>query len=216
MKLRQIYLYPDLVHYPKEITGKFRDQSRSLCNYLERQIRPLSFEAEGFMKLCVIGMPNPAAGSSVNSSGALLIEVAFDPGEYLSVPRDSLNEYFIGMLTAGFGKARELIPETKLLESIESFRAKGYLNEWTAKKKTFKSLGLKASLRCALTIDAFALSLVIERGSEIVFDKQILSTEPDEIVFESKFKDIVERDGELTVIDKFDDPIFHLTAERLK
>lgn len=212
MIVREIYLYPDLTKYPGEFTSLFRDQTRSVCNFLERRIRALKFEAQGFKKIGVIGSPNPTPACVVNTSGGLAIEIELDQQAYAATPKSDLNEFFISMLIAGFTKCRgqHKIPEEDLLQGIEAFRNADYVNEWIFKQKTFKELHVKVRLKCRLTIEQFTLTLQVETSNGSIQEIDVLNTPPDEIVFEPKFKDVMQDKTSIVIVDKFGDPIHRL------
>ena len=86
MILRDIYLYPDLVEFPQELTSTFRYQTRSLCNFLERNVlKRLKFETDGFRRLCIIGTSAPKEGVFVNTAKAACVEVFLDVARYGSL-----------------------------------------------------------------------------------------------------------------------------------
>jgi len=82
-------------------------------------------------------------------------------------------------------------------------------NEWTHKTRAFRKHGILANLNCRLTMEEFELSLLIMRDQELVVDKVILRTDPDEIAFEQRFKDIEIHEDQLTVTAKRGDPLWH-------
>jgi hypothetical protein len=212
MILREIYLYPDLRQYPDDITGNVRDQTRCLCNYLERNtLKPLRYKTEGFKRICVVGSKESSGKVFVNSSGVACVDVKFSESEYQS-NSGNLEEYFISLLSEGLSKIDEQlsIPLAEIYEGLRSFRDGGYENEWVYKTKTIKGTGLKASLHCKLTVEAFSLSLMVSKGKKLVCKKSVLNTPPDEIVFAPMFKDLVATDTDLRITDKFGDTIFEM------
>lgn len=56
---------------------------------------------------------------------------------------------------------------------------------------------------CDLSMSKFILTLSVHKSDEIVFEKTILETKPDEIIFAHQFKDIEQSDGQLVVTNKF-------------
>jgi hypothetical protein len=56
-------------------------------------------------------------------------------------------------------------------------------------------------------MEEFELSLQIMLAQELIVDKVILRTDPDEIAFEQRFKDIEIHEDQLTVTAKRGDPL---------
>lgn len=218
MILKDIYLYPDLVDYPTELTSDFRYKSRSLCNYLDREVlKILKYKTDAFRRICIIGKASPKDSYFINTSNVLTIEVKFDEKEYQSLHSDQLNEYFIRLLVKGLSKIKKHIdiPETELLNGIEHFRSIGYINQWTFKKKSIRDIGVKCFLDCNLTIDNFHLNLLIYKSKELIFEKEILKMAPDELLFVPYLKDIIFDGKNLEVIDKHGKTIFNLPIDEL-
>lgn len=217
MILKELYLYPDLVEFEDAIVHLFRDQSRSICNYLERQLKPVKFDADGFKRICFIGKDEPNSECYVNSSKVLIVEVYFDEKKYKSLKKDQLNTFFSQMLVSGIEKCQKQfeVPVDELLRGIENFLENGCLNRWTFKTKSFKDIGVKCALECELTIEAFYLSLVFYKGKETLQTREILKTEPDEIVFTPMFKNLRLDENTLIVMDKFGDAVFSMTLDEL-
>ena len=107
MILKELYLYPDLVEFPDEIVHPFRDQSRSICNFLERELQTIRFSADGFKRICIVGKSSPSTESFINSSKVLIVEVPFDENDYKKLERAQLNTFFAQMLVAGIEKCRK-------------------------------------------------------------------------------------------------------------
>lgn len=211
MILKELYLYPDLVEYPGGITDVFRDQTRCLCNYLERTaLKSTRFKSEDFKRICVIGSKTPNDTVTINSSNVACITTSFDPEEYASKSDVELQEYFISMLCNGLDSLsqKESIPIQEIEAEIESFRKAGYKNEWIHKTKKLKGNKLVVSLKCELTVNNFILRMCVTKQKTTVFEEEILKTEPDEIVFTSKFKDIMCNEDVCQVTDKFGEIIY--------
>lgn len=125
MILKEIYLYPELTEYGDDIIHPFRDQSRSICNFLERSLSVEKVETPNFKKICFIGTNQAAGDAYVNSSGALIVNVTLDEGAYKKCTSTTeLNEFFIQMLLEGLGKSAQhaVLPAQFLKEAIDEFR----------------------------------------------------------------------------------------------
>ncbi|MCS0628935.1 hypothetical protein NX786_06270 [Telluria mixta] len=205
MKLTGIYLYPDLVEYRSDAALAFRNQTRFLCNYVQRHLAARKLHAEGFNRICVVCKSAPAELTYKNTSNALTAEVQFDIAEYATVADERLPEYFIGLLEAGIAKCSkdQHVPAEYFHDAIQSFRAEHYRNEWVFLEKTFRAEGVKCRLKCKLDRSYFRLTLEIDRRGHIIFSQEILRTLPDEVMYAHRFKDI-KLDGETLVVqDKF-------------
>ncbi|NLF06201.1 MAG: hypothetical protein GX593_14555, partial [Actinomycetales bacterium] len=134
--------------------------------------------------------------------------------EYRTLEKDQLNTFFLEMIRSGIKKCQEQhrVPANDLLERLEEFRAGGFSNRWTFKTITLKELGVKCALECNLTVDAFHLNLVLYREGVGLLSREILMTEPDEIVFAPQFKELRLDGDSLVVLDKFGDVTY---TERL-
>lgn len=217
MILKELYLYPDLVEYEKGTVYPFRDQSRSICNYLERQLKKIKFNADGFKRICFVGKSKPSPEGFVNSSNILVVEIPFDEEQYKALERNQLNTFFSKLLSVGIERCKKHydIPGDELLEWLASFNENGCVNKWVFKTKTIKELGVKCILKCNLTIEAFYLNLDVVKGKEVIFSHEILLTDPDEIVFVPKFKDVNLVGNCIVVSDKYNDPIYSISVNEM-
>jgi hypothetical protein len=208
MILKQIYLYPDLVEFNSrsEDVSVVRDQTRHICNYLERQLDSLKFDSGGFNKVCIVGYGNPSSEMYVASTKALAVPVAIDMDYCRSVSNDTLVSYYIELLTFGLKKAslEFNIPLGHFLQWLDDFKAVGYRNEWVFKDKKIRNLGIICRLNCVMTLEEFNLSLQVTNSSGVIYDRVILTTPPDEVAFHYRFKDVLVEGDNLVVVTKFD------------
>ncbi|MCH5021973.1 hypothetical protein [Pectobacterium atrosepticum] len=202
MILKHIYLFPELDDYGKEITYPFKEQSRSICNFLERKIKDLKFSSEGFKTVCFVGKKQPSKDVFVNSSNVLNVDVYIDEDRYKSISVDCLNDYFVEVIRSGLDKCEGMLPIDEVTSFIHEFENCGYVNEWVHKKKVFKKQSLVCSLICNHSIKDFQLSLKVVRSDDVVFNEVILTTPPDELAYHYKFKDILMDDDEVIVTTK--------------
>lgn len=210
MKLKNIYLYPDLVEFQSDAIQLFRDQTRYICNFLQRQLKSSDLETNGFNKICIVCKSMPRAACYVNSSNALIVEIPFSVEEYFSVAAEDLPDYFINLLSIGFNKASKefYLPIDTLSAAIKLFRNIEYKNEWVYVEKNFKLIGLKCRLLCAFKVNYFSLTFEAIRGHELIFSQEILRTMPDEVTFSHRFKEMKFVDGQIVVTDKFGTILF--------
>jgi hypothetical protein len=142
MILKDLFLYPGLGDYPEDTIYPCRDESRSICHFLQRELKGLKFAADGFKRICFIGMPSPLAECVVNSTKVLSVEIDFDEAHYLGLAKTegALNDFFSTLLLAGFNKCQAQfdIPLAELLAGLDKFRAGNYVNQWCFKTQTIK------------------------------------------------------------------------------
>lgn len=210
MRLKHVYLCLHLEEYPSDLATPFGFRTRYLCNFLERRLAELNFDAKGFSKICVQGRHHPQEASPIVSVNAVVPTVSFDQDRYESLGPDERHEFFIGMLVEGLEKCSRShdIPLGDLEGAVGEFRRGGYRNEWTHQKKLLRPVGLLASLQCRLDSERFVLTLKLERRGATVFQQAILETKPDELIFAYQFKDVVLRNGKVIVKDRCGDPTF--------
>jgi hypothetical protein len=210
MLLKYLDLYLNLEEYPGGLTTPFGFQTRYLCNFVERQVRRLKFNADGFSKICVQGRHEPEESCPIVPVSAAVPSVAFDQRRYEALGPGEHHEFFIGMLLDGLAKCarHHRTPLAEMQSAIEDFRRGGYRNEWLHQKKTLGPAGIQAYLLCALDTERFVLTLRLERKGEKIFEQPILETKPDETIFAHRFKDVVLEDGAVVVKNQFGKPTF--------
>lgn len=217
MILKDIYLYPELTEYDIALTSKFREQTRSLCNFLGRHIKPAKIRCDKYNRVCFVCRKHPVTHSYVNSSGVLRVEVFFDMQEYLSKQDNNLNEYFISLVMDGVNRCDNVdFPKKLIMEGANLFRALNYKNEWVFKEKTFKkNRGLKAILKCRLTMTHFYLDLYVTKKGDAIFHENIKTEVPEEVIFGYHLKDLIVKDnGDIQVIDKLNRMIYSKNIDR--
>lgn len=217
MLLRDISLYLNLDEYDPDYVSDFQFRSRYLCNFVRRRIKPLRFRTEGFGSIAVQGCREPKEGCPIEGEKVAGPRVRFDRQRYDSLRPEECHELFIGMLWQGLEKCarHHRIPLLEMEAAIDEFRAGGYRNEWTFKRRTFRSFGLEASLNCSLDMEKFVLTLEVERKGVVVYDAPILETKPDELIFDYRFKDVVLDGQALVVMSKSGEATFSLDLSAL-
>src|SRR3569833_357112 len=191
--MRLIYIglmsNPDDLSTPKAFKSDFGFRNRFIGNYLTRKLKELKPVSLNFSRIALIASKSPIKENEVLES-FLRVSVSFDRSKYESLLKEELPDFFIAMYKEGIMKASQTheIPAEFLLVRLEEFKANNYLNEWEFKSKSFKELGLKATLICKMTMDFFSLTLVLTKKSEVIFTEEILNTLPDEIIYHWQFK----------------------------
>ena len=212
MILRDIYLYFNELHFPLGTNLPRDTESRWLCNYLERKIQSPRFATENFRRFIVCGMEGPLPDCHLVDTGVLTVFVPFFLKEYRSLSKSEIPEYYIGLLEAGFAKCNKQypLPMDRLREGIEEFRAGGYVNQWTWKKKVVKELGIKVAFDCEMTIDRFTMQLNVYRQNELVLTDPVFEFPPDEIIFGSRMKRLEIDGSEVRILKTSGNPSYHI------
>ena len=207
MILKKLFLYPDLVEFVarKPDVQLIRDQTRYVCNYIERRLSEIRFNADGFAKICIVG--GHGGEVSVNSSSALVSYVPFDIDECLSINKQERGIYYSELLRKGLRRCSTAydIPEKEIILWLDEFHKLNYRNEWIYQVKSSKKHAIVAALHCNLTIDNFVLNLMIQKNGVDVTSKNILKTSPDEVEYHYKFKDIRIEGDEIIVTTRLHD-----------
>lgn len=208
MILKSIFLKVGDLGLPTEYTYSFLKRSRSLCNFIDREVlKKLKFRTDNFKRISIAVYEGDLKETYVNSSGVLCASLAYRKGEYDKMLPDYLNDYYIRQLVAGIDKCSVgyRVPKKEILVGIESYKSGGYINKWEHKVKRFG--GITAKLICNLTMDKFCLYLYIAKDNRILFNQNILTTDPDENAFEYRFNDIKVEDKNIIVTSKISEPL---------
>jgi hypothetical protein len=219
MILKSIYIEIDESDLPKEYRYEFLKRSRQICNYLEREVLgKIKFDSNGFNRIVISLKNDPEPGVFINSEKVACVDLAFDRGLYDSKVRDTdLSRYYMDRLREGLQKCAKSIeiPKAELLAGMKSFEDGGMRNEWIHVSRAFKKHGLTAMLHCELTQTAFHLRLTVADGENQLMDHQVLETNPNELVFENRFKDIKIEGDELVVTSRIGPPLWSTPLAKL-
>ena len=208
MNLKQIYLMPDWTEFQARENSDFQFQTRHICNYIERRLAPEKVVMDGFNRIVVVGQSAPGA-MLVNSSHVLSVPVAINMDEWRSLDETGRPDYYATLLKAGFDRCATnyAIPVDKMTSWLAELKRDGYRNEWVFKTKSFSRLGIRCALECSLTMHLFTLTLRVSGGEREIFCDTILTTQPDEIIFQHQFKDIAVENGENVVTKRTTDAV---------
>jgi len=190
----------------------FSFQCRFIGNFLRRQLRLSNFEPKEFKRLliyCCINNLNP----NKIFNNYLCVSIPFEKTRFDNLTKAELPDFFIELYKQGILKGQQTheLPVDFLFDQLDEFKKDNYRNEWEFKSKTFKEIGIKATLSCKMNLDAFILSLKLFKKNEMVFCKEILNTFPDETCYHYKFKDLVFENDKIIVTGWYDaPPLFEL------
>lgn len=203
MLLKDVRIYLNSDEFPQVMRSDFLFRSCYISNYLTRSVRQLRLSRE-YKGVLVQGCSNPPA-SRISAERNLIVPVNFSSGDYAGLQPGEEHEFFIAMVAEGLRScAPEFdLPLNALMGALEEFRRGDYRNEWTYQKKPIRALRAHASLLCSLDSQRFRLVLKLENKNGIVFEEEILTTKPDELLFAHRFKELAIDGNAIVVNDKF-------------
>lgn len=214
MNLRYIALHMDSDSgYKDPFRDNFNLNSRFISNYLSIQIRKLKAETDGtFNMISVVPSMNIKHVCRIVGEKALQTRVSFNKETYELMSELEKYEYYLRLLEDGYKICTQYkkIPLEQLLKLHQDFRDNGYKNEWLHKRKKFKEQGIEVVLNCFFTSFDFRLTITV---SDIKSKKELVSgiairTLPNEVCFNSLFKDVVIENDELIITEYQDRPKF--------
>ncbi|NMA74917.1 MAG: hypothetical protein GX963_12335 [Bacteroidales bacterium] len=133
------------------------------------------------------------------------------------VTDDEFRSFFYQSIIDGLNQIKNSynIPFDKILQSLDNFKKNEFINEWIFKKKRSKKPNCEAMLICNLSIEKFRLKLIVLKDNQIIFDKIILETDPDEIAYEYRFNDLVIKEDKIIVTSKYTSNLFEINTNTI-
>lgn len=215
MKLRYINIgldYDTFVKKDNKLRYQFQLHTRYISNYFSKLIRKYKIETEGEYDMISISLleADQIKPSIIKSNGVLAVYLTFDEYKYKEAVKTDDPSYYLELFEEGFKKAAEFrnIQINLLLSLIKDFKNGGYKNEWTHKKKRFIETDIEVILKCEFTSNYFQLlAIVNEISTKKILTKGIaIKTEPDEVLFDKMFKDILVEDNQIIITNASDSP----------
>ena len=170
--------------------------SRSMLNYVERQLASDAFSAE-FTRLNIYCSRLPVIESLERRKEPWLvgIKIHYDPGDFLS----STSNFQIAcseMVQRGVRAAsfHTPMPVEKVVSAVAEFFDVGCVNQWIHAEKSWARIGVKSVVSCELRMDIFLLWQSIYRGNVLETKAVIATTKPREGLFHAVL-------GKLSVAD---------------
>jgi len=204
-----------------EYCYNLRLKTKHITNYIELNcLKELKFKTEEFGGIVITLMygydDNKWSNYDspfITHSKSVGIYIRFDKKRYDSLKTDNeFREFIYEYIIDAFKKieTKYKIPSSEMLASYNELKEKNFVNEWLSKKKTDRSRKLLAELHCAVTIDKFILTLKVYQNKEEVYNKAILETVPDQLVYGNKMKKIVIEDEAIQILGIGDKVTFSL------
>lgn len=201
--------------YKDPFRDDFNLRSRFISNYLSVQIRKLKLETDGtFNMISVIPSLDVTDDNSCRIVGekALRTRISFDQQTYEQMKELEKYEYYLQLLENGYRVCAQhkRIPLEQLLRLHKNFRDNGYKNEWLHKKRKFKEQGIEVALNCFFTSFDFRLVMSVAdiKSKRELVSGTVIRTLPNEVCFDSLFKDTIIEDNELIITEFQDRPKF--------
>lgn len=207
MILKKVYLYLDTIEFEREYGSKFLFETSFVCYYVNRQLAKLKFKTKKISKIAICLTKKRVNIEDEIDNGFLKINLVFEKALYdgLSAEKDKAN-FFIKKIKEGLNSVNIVdIPIDDIEGFLSEFVKNNYCNEWVHKTKRKKDI--LASLECKIDIKQFYLFLKIYKRDKLILNKCILTTLPDELIYLHRFKDIVIKQNEVIVKNKFGDVV---------
>lgn len=186
---------------------KFKKKSRHITYYLVLNcLNKNKFESNKFDTIIISLQLDKSKTPVVTKNKSLDIPLFFDNSYYDSI-KNVMDfrlyvEECIKTALSGIADLYEEVPTRDLLITLQELKNKNYKNEWLYKKKIDRKDKLLVELNCQLTIDVFKLFLNIHKGNDIIFNEIVLETDPDDVAFNYRFKDIVFKENKVIITSK--------------
>jgi hypothetical protein len=219
MNLRYIALHMDSdSQYKDPFRDNFNLNSRFISNYLSIQIRKLKLETDGTFNMLGVS-PSLDINNVCRIVGekALKARILFDKEAYEQLSELEKYEYYLQLLEDGYKICAQYkkIPLEHLLKLHQGLRDNSYKNEWLHKKKKFKEHGIEVILNCFFTSFDFQLVMSVSdiKSKKGLVSGTVIRTLPNEVCFDSLFKDVIIENDELIITEYQDRPKFKFNLD---
>ncbi|MDQ1097673.1 MULTISPECIES: hypothetical protein [Chryseobacterium] len=223
MNLRYIAIgldYNTYIERDNKLRYQFQLNTRFISNYLSKEVRKIKFQTDGTFNMITIALTeDKLKETDIVPIDVLQTYLPFDRNKYEKIRGTDDCQYYIELFQKGFVKASKFkkLPLESLLEILRNFEDGGCKNEWLHKTKKFKEQNLEIKLVCDFNTNFFQLTAIINQLSDKkeIFNKAIIKTEPDEVLFDKMFKDIKIANGDIIITDKSDSPRIKISIDDL-
>lgn len=195
-------------------------ESRALCSFVERYIRPFKINTEGFNQLGVRAFKTaPEVQVYINSCQVLCVRLGIGD-EVLSsmkgMGKKDINEFYISFLNEGLEQAKEYpLLVTQITEAINAFREADYINRWVYKRKRIVGRKAFCLIECEVTTDNFVMDLVVIKDDVEIYRKNIIEERPDELITDQYFGSLELKGDNIIVSGKRNKLIYTESIDRL-
>jgi hypothetical protein len=209
--------YDKYIENENELRYDFQLRTGFISNYFSKKLRKLRFATDGSFNMVSISLQEDVIDKPlIVPISVLKVPISFDRERYLSIRETSDFNYYIELLKLGFIKASEFkqLPVTEFLGILNEFVLSNCKNEWLILKKKFKPEDLEIILKGDYNTNHFQVTLTINKLStkEELVNGIIITTEPDEIVFDTLIDKII-IDKNIQIKDEFDKTIVEINKQ---
>lgn len=199
--------------YKDPFRDNFNLNSRFISNNLSMNIRKLKIQTDGeFNMISIAPSLSIEHICRIIGDSALQARVTMNDETYNRMNELNKYEYYLQLLEEGYKICTQYrkIPLDQLLKLHQDFRDKGYKNEWIHKKKKFKEFKIEVILYCFFTSFDFRLVMSVydDKSKLELVTGTVIRTLPDELCFNSLFKDIAIEKQYLFITDYQNRPKF--------
>ncbi len=208
MLLRYISLNLDRKIFGNDYGYDFLLHTRFISNYFSKAIRKHKYQTDGSFNMISIDGSSEVIPPQIVPMSALKVNLEFKKEKYAQIRGTTNCDYYLELLEKGFKQANKFkpIPLNVLLDIISEFKENDCKNKWLHKRKRFNDYDLEIILNCEFTTNYFKLIVTINQLStkkELV-KGAVITTEPDEVLFDKMFKDILIKDKKIIITDGSD------------
>jgi hypothetical protein len=181
-----------------------KKRAKHVTNFINRTcLSQIRFESNTFQMIIIYLMENVVDLYVVNKG--LIIPIPFSRNEYDSFNQDRAYRcYYYACIQKALDIAQNKydLPKEKILNSLIEFKKQNFVNTWIHQQKKDTKRGIIATLSCILSIDSFELNFNVFIGDKLVINDIVLRTDPDEVAFDYRFKNIIIEDDRIIVNSK--------------
>jgi len=216
MILRKIEFHciDDNVPYAYEV----KKRAKHITNYINRNcLAEIKFKSDIFDTI-VIYLTENKTDTYIQNKGLCII-VPYNKSEYNTFCTDiQYRNFYNECIRKAFSIVQDKyeLPVNEIFHSLTEFKKTDYKNEWIHKEKSDRKRFVKVILYCSLTIENFKLRLCVNIKGKEVFNDIVLTTDPDEVAFHYRFKDIVFVDNNIVITSRTTKNLLEFSLDSLK
>jgi hypothetical protein len=178
-----------------------KTKAKFITNYVNRNcLEKLKYKSD--ISILAIHLTEKVIEPYYVNNG-FVVSVLFEKDNYDKINTiENYFEYYYKCIKQAFEIIQNghKIPKEEIIKTLVELKENNYRNNWMHKNKIIKGFNIK--LNCELNIYEFTLILNITKNNEEIFNKIILKTDPDEVAFEYRFKDIVIKNDIIIITEK--------------
>lgn len=215
--MKYVFIHPKVGLWSDLKNKRIRDEERSLGFFLGLYLKKNKISYDNFDGIFFEGS-DIAEDSVYIQNRLLIIPIPMREKDYPDeIDKIMINDYLIDQIYLGVEKIKGSYKELSdlLIKGIREFKKNDYICNWVHKKKKIGDFCVK--LQCTLTVYNFKLNLLVLNSKlDVIFEKDVLITPPNEYSFKHRFKDIGVVDDLLYITDSFNDKLFERDFSNFK